>query len=1664
MTSSQKNPLRMFFRVLVRNQVGTVPTDESAAPLSVHCAPQRPEQLLQDHNEAMKLRVLIQCETVTIVATALYTTELYQLLRQRFADSFAGNRLLKCEVPRFTLTFQGKPLSERMILLRAYGMKSNDVLCVKFHLMLGGSPPEEKLERELQREVGNKKARAALRAEIRASQMEMQSRTQDVKEQLLSLLGHSNTDYLVGLLESVVIFGYQLVHSNSHQERLVALMAYAKGRSNEPLLGSRNLRLLTEKISELMEATQVLTSSATMEVQGFEGHLHSLRGLLENYEAVRDGAMMQKLHKFLMYALSLSLFEKAGITFDTLRYSTIEREALKRKFTSGPDFVHCVLDTTLFLVERGYQCMKTGDMSRIFHSGGSYEAWFDAATQVMKQSKFLSNPEPQAFNVSSWLADLEDCIDKGKAIGRHTRTMDNLGKRTYLHLQQSLEMCKADYLSKRAAGADRRAPFGILVFGPSGIAKSAFTKALYYHFGKLTGNNIGDEFRYVRNANDDFWSGFRSYQWCVQLDDIAYMHPNKAPQGDASVLEMLQVVNSVPFVPNQAELEDKGRTPMRAELVVATSNEKTLNAYHYFQCPLAVQRRLPFVVTLKVKPEYARDGGFLDASRVPELADGEYADFWQITVDKVMAAEENKATFVEEATFDSIYAFMSWFSTEVVKFRSQQDKVDRSDKAMKEKKLCTECYMPEGRGTCDECNFALGMQNSTFVDSFGTFDYVYQYDWSTPLGTWWFWLVQGLTTTNQGFFHLAWLQLSSALMISGLYAGSEILARSLARIHLRSWSQAVDRFCLNLVMSAGHTVLRRAGNAVETKIGKVKLFALVAGALTTLALVLKFTVSMWASAPESEVQGNTHSKSLSEKTGRAPKSKEEKESVWFRDEFVCTAYDMPKLGTSWNALKQEQVSEIIGRNTLALHSRCVGSTLVKVNKALALGGQLYVTNNHGLPEGEDLVINAISAPCVEGVVGNLTFRLTQSEIFRRPQSDLAFFKIRVAPPRKNLSALCVRSDMGGVSDGFYVQRDDDGEISTKTVRNVRKSQTMVGTFGAMTTWLGSVKEPTVVGDCGSVLVLKKTTGYFIAGLHVAGLGQDAASIPLTTEVVEEAVAHFEELLIQSGTPLLSAPSAPRELKELSPKSPFRFLPTGVASVYGSFSGFRGGGRSRVVDSPLRASAEARGYVTKTAAPAMSGWQPWYNAAKEMVNPVTELRGDVLDRVKSEFLQEILQRLDKQQLQEELFVYDNLTAINGANGVRFVDKMNRATSMGAPWKKSKKEFLTEVAPTESCSDPRVFVPEVMERVDQYIAKYLQGERCVPVFSGSLKDEPLKLSKVEGKNTRVFCASPADWNLVVRKYYLAFIRVMQLNRFTFEASIGCVAQSREWEDIRTFLVQFGTSRLIAGDYKAFDKRMPASIILAAFDIIQAVCKESGNFTQDDLKVMQGIAYDTAFPNVDLNGDLVEFFGSNPSGHPLTVVINSLANSLYVRYGYAVLNPKGESAADFKKNVALQTYGDDNVMGVHRDCGWFNHTSLAKALGDVGITYTMADKEAESIPFITIDDVSFLKRVWKYDTDLEAYVCPLDESSIAKMMTKCVPSRTVTADKQAIDVLSTVCREYFWYGRSTFEAKRLMCIEMAAENDLEFLIQPSTFPTWEELKESFDSASHTRLRFPW
>jgi hypothetical protein len=71
----------------------------------------------------------------------------------------------------------------------------------------------------------------------------------------------------------------------------------------------------------------------------------------------------------------------------------------------------------------------------------------------------------------------------------------------------------------------------------------------------------------------------------------------------------------------------------------------------------------------------------------------------------------------------------------------------------------------------------------------------------------------------------------------------------------------------------------------------------------------------------------------------------------------------------------------------------------------------------------------------------------------------------------------------------------------------------------------------------------------------------------------------------------------------------------------------------------------------------------------------------------------------------------------------------------------------------------------------------------------------------------------------------------------------------------------------------------------------------------------------------------------------------------------------------------------MGVDDSIPEFNHTSIQAVFASWGIKYTMAEKEADSVPFQTIDEVSFLKRSFRFHPQLNSVVAPIERESLTK-----------------------------------------------------------------------------------
>jgi hypothetical protein len=466
--------------------------------------------------------------------------------------------------------------------------------------------------------------------------------------------------------------------------------------------------------------------------------------------------------------------------------------------------------------------------------------------------------------------------------------------------------------------------------------------------------------------------------------------------------------------------------------------------------------------------------------------------------------------------------------------------------------------------------------------------------------------------------------------------------------------------------------------------------------------------------------------------------------------------------------------------------------------------------------------------------------------------------------------------------------------------------------------------------------------------------------------------------------------------------------------------------------------------------------------RDMTTSRNLLRPAIMRRCQDDFMEMILPLLNKDNKKWCVITrpLDRFTVLNGCPGINVMSAVDLNTSMGWPHCKAKKFFIKPVNP-ESPSHERVLdftdalFWDEMETLEEALAR---GYRVYPVFNASLKDEAVKVDK---DKMRVFASCPILFTLLVRKYYLPIVRIIQTEWINTECCVGINAAGRDWGKLARYLLAedipgFNGYRFVAGDFKAYDKNQSAFVTMSAFQVLIRIAEYCG-YPDDALTIMRSLATDVCYPIYNFSGVVIQMLGSNPSGHPLTVIINNIVNSLYMRYAYYTLHEQHREDLDklplFHTRVKLACYGDDNIMNVSEEEKFLDHTSIASVLQNLGIVYTMAEKDAESRAFIRFDETSFLKRKFRWENELVDYVAPLDITSISKSLHNHLVKKgsPVSPLEVSVMVLFGACREFFRYGREEFN-RRMEQIALVVDECPELPVDMDCFWTYDDLKDEF------------
>nr|UQB76034.1 nonstructural protein [Flumine marna-like virus 3] len=1445
---------------------------------------------------------------------------------------------------------------------------------------------------------------------------------------------------LLKSIEDVVFMAIAVMGATTLKDKLLHVLAYFKyhykGSITQDIL-TKITSIFSEDSNPAPISLQDINKELDAKLKNPLSYQSSpLREVLDNWDRMDESPLALKMRKLVGYCMSFSVLQSCGIpsTFADVIYAEFNvKRDLPKKVTS---FLYSILDVVEFVFNRAIACWQSGSLKPMFHTSTTYTQWFDMTTKVKMWSRMLENPEDNGFTENEYIHDLEECIEKGSnMIKLATKTKD---RQILTSLVVELKVLRAEHLTIKRASRMRKTPFSVLLFGETSIGKTYLTKQLLHIFSQVRKLPFDDEYHYTRNSGDEYFSGYKSSVLYVTLDDVGFMRPDCAKQGDPSVMETIKMINTAPFTPQMAELEKKGKVSFAPEIVIANTNVRSMNAECYFAHPSAVMRRFPYIIEPSVKPQYRTHGSHtLDSSKVPTFKEGCYDDLWNFTVHRVkpqLVKRPNKAANVkcdEDIILDEAdqITFIKWYTSAIKSHFANQNKMVESSQVLKSVIFC-EHSLPDY--LCEICtpSSAMALQSDDHID--------------TP---------RSVTSSTALVPYQETYTNTEKVLLFYVFIAAFFISISEHGIWGAHWTNAqASRDSSKRLMRSTYTsieytmklrkTIAEIGDRAYNKLSSRSAFLGVVAIVSAIA-VCKLGM---------KVQEKFQEQSILE-TGEKPQpTKKEGINCWVNSRMKDKELVTTPQTKSYKALSKDQLIEIISRNLKFVKIR--GENTPEVYKPcniLGLKGNIFSVNTHCLPETGDVIIDVIQNPSTEGITNNVkAISISRCDI-HKGEGDQSFITITTLPQVKDITGLLSLRELDINANGYYIYRTPQGDITTDYVlSNINKVELEADIFeGKHQTLVATTTITTESGFCGAIMIMDTYDGPIIVGQHYLGNNKQlVGAFPLYSDNIPST----QLVTVDTSDLVLNSDSTNHKIVDLHYKSPFRYIDEGTAELYGSLDAHRNTMKSNVEPSYCsKFWQERRSIEVKYGPPDLASYRPHRLGLLPMTQQYFPLKGSKVVNARKQFVCDIIARLDP--IEGELFgKYDLETAINGSDGIQYVESINMKTSAGFPVNKPKRAFF--ITKENQLEHPVLEVnEEIMNELKRIENCYSKGKRANPIFSSNLKDEPRPLEKVAEGKTRVFMSCPVAFTLIVRMYFLPCVRVIQRNRLAFECAVGTNAHSQDWDDIYQFICE-NSGWVIDGDYKNFDKSMMGMVLREAMYVLIDLTVHFTKVPEEDLQAMYCIAEDIAFSYVNYNGDLATFLRNNPSGHPLTVILNCFANSLYFRIVYQDLHPEHDIST-FRDNVRPVTYGDDFVASIKPEViTWYNFNSIQTALANNGITLTRADKKEGTYHAKTIQEVDFLKRSFEYNHHLGRFTGPLSISSIEKSLVISVRSKVITPQQQMVDTMSSALREMFFHGECVFSIFLIQIKDCIAEHNLEPFVNDSHFPSYSELLRLYGS----------
>lgn len=575
--------------------------------------------------------------------------------------------------------------------------------------------------------------------------------------------------------------------------------------------------------------------------------------------------------------------------------------------------------------------------------------------------------------------------------------------------------------------------------------------------------------------------------------------------------------------------------------------------------------------------------------------------------------------------------------------------------------------------------------------------------------------------------------------------------------------------------------------------------------------------------------------------------------------------------------------------------------------------------------------------------------------------------------------------------------------------------------------------PTHYGDCGGLLLLNnKMSPKKILGMHVMGIASadDGFSVP----IYREDLKNILKLIAQDDPTYVTSCTDP-EIKRETQCLPFEgnFHPIGITPKVNIVPS-----TSKIEKSEIHPDNCKFAYREAVSHPALlkritvrdednmpfpSGttFDPMHYRLEKCGMPAKCVNQKLLDLVRRSYTTELRQicQTHKQPIYQSAYSFED--AVLGIHGDPYVNSINRASAPGYGWTKEigfpgKKTWFGK----GDDFDLKRAQP-VKERCQLIFDLARQNKRYPHVFIDTLKDE--RKPKEKWWKTRVFSACSQDYYIACKQYYQGVVGLLTRHRIDTGICVGINVYSQEWHRIVSHLQQC-SNQVVAGDFENFDASLLTQVLDAARIVLNDLSSDLDGYEKEHDDIRSVLFLDLVHSTHLARDILYSWTHSLPSGHYLTAIVNSIYVNLIFRYLLAKVIMEQNSAISeveldsYLRRMKLVSYGDDHVVAFPPEFqNLINQNTLPKLFSEIGMTYTDEKKTGCEVPDTRpIEDVTFLKRGFRWESKLTRYVAPLTLDTVLE--TPLWRHKSLNPRKVLEDNITWACHELALHDEAVFQ----------------------------------------------